>query len=38
MGQLARKNAKSKFCANDVIPRYEGYYERVLAETRAATA
>ncbi|HEY1924563.1 MAG TPA: N-acetyl-alpha-D-glucosaminyl L-malate synthase BshA [Candidatus Acidoferrum sp.] len=38
MGQLARKNAKSKFCANDVIPRYECYYERVLAETRAATA
>jgi N-acetyl-alpha-D-glucosaminyl L-malate synthase BshA len=38
MGQLARKNAKSKFCANDVIPRYERYYERVLAETRAATA
>jgi glycosyltransferase involved in cell wall biosynthesis len=38
MGQLARKNAKSKFCANDVIPRYERYYERVLAETLAATA
>ena len=38
MGQLARINAKSKFCANDVIPRYERYYEHVLAETRAATA
>jgi N-acetyl-alpha-D-glucosaminyl L-malate synthase BshA len=38
MGQLARRNAKSRFCANDVIPRYERYYERVLAETRAASA
>jgi L-malate glycosyltransferase len=38
MGQLARQNAKSRFCANDVIPRYERYYERVLAETRAASA
>ncbi|HEY2822591.1 MAG TPA: N-acetyl-alpha-D-glucosaminyl L-malate synthase BshA [Candidatus Acidoferrum sp.] len=38
MGHLARQNAKSRFCANDVIPRYERYYERVLAETRAASA
>ena len=38
MGQLARKNAKSRFCANDVIPQYERYYQRVLAETRAASA
>jgi hypothetical protein len=32
MGQLARKNARKKFCANDVIPMYERYYEQVLAE------
>jgi N-acetyl-alpha-D-glucosaminyl L-malate synthase BshA len=38
MGHLARQNAKSRFCANDVIPRYERYYERVLAETRSASA
>jgi N-acetyl-alpha-D-glucosaminyl L-malate synthase BshA len=38
MGHLARKNAKSRFCANDVIPQYERYYPRVLAETRAASA
>lgn len=38
MGHLARKNAKSRFCSNDVIPQYERYYQRVLAETRAASA
>jgi hypothetical protein len=38
MGQLARLNAKKKFCANDVIPRYERYYQHVLAETKAASA
>jgi L-malate glycosyltransferase len=38
MGHQARLNAKSKFCANDVIPRYEDYYRRVLSESRAATA
>lgn len=38
MGQTARVNAKKKFCANDVIPQYEGYYERVLSESKAAKA
>jgi len=38
MGQLARINAKKKFCANDVIPAYERYYQRVLSESHAATA
>jgi L-malate glycosyltransferase len=38
MGELARINAKKKFCANDVIPSYERYYQRVLSETRAASA
>jgi len=37
-GQLARINAKKKFCANDVIPSYERYYQRVLSETLAASA
>ena len=32
MGQLARRNARRKFCANDVIPMYERYYEQVLAK------
>ncbi len=30
MGKLARKNAKAKYCANDVIPQYEDYYKKVL--------
>ena len=38
MGQLARINAKKKFCANDVIPAYERYYQRILSESRAASA
>jgi N-acetyl-alpha-D-glucosaminyl L-malate synthase BshA len=38
LGHLARINAKKKFCANDVIPAYERYYQRVLSETRAAVA
>src|SRR5580700_10955856 len=36
MGQIARINAKKKFCANDVIPAYEGYYRRVLEQSSAA--
>jgi N-acetyl-alpha-D-glucosaminyl L-malate synthase BshA len=38
MGHQARLNAKAKFCANDVIPRYEDYYRRILSESRAASA
>jgi N-acetyl-alpha-D-glucosaminyl L-malate synthase BshA len=38
MGQLARINAKKKFCANDVIPMYERYYERILSQSSAARA
>ncbi len=30
MGQLARLHAKKKYCANDVIPEYEQYYEEIL--------
>jgi L-malate glycosyltransferase len=32
MGQRARTNARSKYCANDVIPQYENYYVRVLQQ------
>src|SRR4029077_20332022 len=35
VGQLARVHAKKKFCANDVIPKYECYYEQVLAQQRS---
>ena len=35
VGQLARVHAKKKFCANDVIPKYERYYEQVLAQQRS---
>jgi N-acetyl-alpha-D-glucosaminyl L-malate synthase BshA len=38
MGKLARVNAKRKFCANDVIPLYERYYERVLESSLVARA
>src|SRR5690348_2457060 len=30
MGQVARVNARKKFCSNDVIPLYEAYYRQVL--------
>jgi hypothetical protein len=33
MGKIARLNAKKNFCANDVIPAYESYYKRILAES-----
>jgi N-acetyl-alpha-D-glucosaminyl L-malate synthase BshA len=35
MGELARKHAKKEYCANDVIPMYERYYEQVLREVSA---
>ena len=39
MGQLARKNARRHYCSNDIIPKYEAYYERVLnAEGKTASA
>jgi L-malate glycosyltransferase len=30
MGRMARANAKSRYCANDIIPQYEAYYKKVL--------
>jgi N-acetyl-alpha-D-glucosaminyl L-malate synthase BshA len=38
VGLLARAHAKKNFCANDVIPMYERYYERVLAQRSTARA
>jgi len=30
MGQKARVNARKRYCSNDIIPKYEAYYRRVL--------
>ncbi len=38
MGRLARIHARKKYCANDVIPMYERYYEQVLEGSLAARA
>jgi L-malate glycosyltransferase len=38
MGQQARIHARQKFCANDVIPQYERYYQEVLEQAAVATA
>ncbi len=36
MGRQARVDARKRYCANDVIPKYEEYYEKVLNSTRVA--
>ncbi len=38
MGQVARVNAKKKYCANDVIPLYEAYYQQVIDAVAATNA
>jgi L-malate glycosyltransferase len=38
MGQVARVNARKKYCANDVIPKYEAYYRQVLGDLAATHA
>jgi N-acetyl-alpha-D-glucosaminyl L-malate synthase BshA len=30
MGELARVNARRRYCSNDIIPRYEAFYEKIL--------
>jgi N-acetyl-alpha-D-glucosaminyl L-malate synthase BshA len=30
MGQLARINARKKYCASDIIPIYEAFYQQIL--------
>jgi L-malate glycosyltransferase len=36
MGRQARINARRRYCSNDVIPRYEAYYQKVLNTSGAA--
>jgi N-acetyl-alpha-D-glucosaminyl L-malate synthase BshA len=36
MAAAARKTASDHFCSSKIIPRYEAYYERVLARARGA--
>ncbi|MGH9792303.1 MAG: N-acetyl-alpha-D-glucosaminyl L-malate synthase BshA [Candidatus Acidiferrales bacterium] len=36
MGVRARINARKNYCANDIIPKYEAYYRRVLEASPAA--
>jgi N-acetyl-alpha-D-glucosaminyl L-malate synthase BshA len=36
MGEMARANARRRYCANDIIPLYEAYYEKVLNAAGAA--
>jgi L-malate glycosyltransferase len=38
MGRRAREDARRRFCAEDVIPRYEAYYRRVLEAAASAGA
>jgi len=38
MGEMARVNARRQYCSNDIIPRYEAYYEKVLNAPRPAVA
>ena len=38
MGQQARINARRKYCANDVIPHYEAYYQQILGAANVARA
>ena len=33
----ARQTARERFCASSIIPRYEEYYERVVARTARST-
>jgi N-acetyl-alpha-D-glucosaminyl L-malate synthase BshA len=35
MGEMARANARRKYCSNDIIPLYERYYEKVLNAAQA---
>ena len=37
MGEMARANARRKYCSNDIIPLYEQYYEKVLHTANAAS-
>jgi L-malate glycosyltransferase len=30
MGEMARVNARRRYCSNDIIPRYEAFYEKIV--------
>jgi L-malate glycosyltransferase len=38
MGEKARANARRQYCSNDIIPRYEAYYHKVLNASRPTVA
>jgi len=38
IGELARTNARRKYCANDIIPLYERYYEKILSGAGTAAS
>lgn len=38
MGEMARINARRRYCSNDIIPRYEAYYDDVLSSVRPTVA
>jgi len=38
MGEMARVNARRQYCSNDIIPRYEAYYEKILNASRPVVA
>ncbi len=37
MGEMARANARRKYCSNDIIPMYEAYYAKILNAAGAST-
>jgi L-malate glycosyltransferase len=38
MGEMARANARRRYCSNDIIPLYEAYYDKVLNSVRPTVA
>jgi len=38
MGEMARVNARRRYCSNDIIPQYEAYYDKVLSSVRPSVA
>jgi L-malate glycosyltransferase len=38
MGEMARVNARRRYCSNDIIPRYEAFYDRIVNLPRPVAA
>jgi L-malate glycosyltransferase len=38
MGEMARVNARRRYCSNDIIPRYEAFYEKIVNLPRPVVA